>query len=255
MTDATSEVQTAEVQEFAGKAAVVTGSAGGIGLAIAEALDLAESVATASSHPSWTGVRTDVTDEAAVQAAVDGFLAQVPRIDLFVSNAGIFTAGKNIAELPVETFERSLRVNVTSHLIVLKAVLGSMLGSGPGSIVIIGSRNVAAPGPGAAAYSAAKAALTQLGRVAALELAPSGIRVNIVHPDAVFNTALWTPEALESSAKRYGLTVEEYKRNNLLKVDVRLQDVSDAVCALLSDRFSRTTGAQVPVDGGNLRVV
>ena len=252
-------------QEFAGRAAVVTGSAGGIGLAIAEALmargarvlglDLAESVASASSHAAWTGVRTDVTDAAAVQAAIDGFLETVPRIDLFVSNAGIFTAGKNIADLEVETFERSLRVNVTSHLIVLKAVLGSMLGSGPGSIVIIGSRNVAAPGPGAAAYSAAKAALTQLGRVAALELAPSGIRVNIVHPDAVFNTALWTQEALESSARRYGLTVEEYKRNNLLKVDVRLEDVSDIVCAVLSDRFSRTTGAQIPVDGGNIRVV
>lgn len=254
-----------EIQEFAGKAAVVTGSAGGIGLAIAEALmargarvlglDLSESVVTASSHPGWKGVVTDVTDESAVHSAIDGFLLDVPRIDHFVSNAGIFSAGKYIADLDIETFERSLRVNVTSHLIVLKAVLGSMLGTGPGSIVIIGSRNVAAPGPGAAAYSAAKAALTQLGRVAALELAPDGIRVNIVHPDAVFNTALWTPQALESSARRYGLTVEEYKKNNLLKVDVRLEDVSDAVCALLSDRFTRTTGAQVPVDGGNIRVV
>lgn len=250
--------------EFAGKAALVTGAAGGIGLAISEALmaqgarvlglDLAESVVDASTSPGWTGIRTDVTDADAVHTAVATFLETVPRIDLFVSNAGIFTAGKYIAELDVETFERSLRVNLTSHLIVLKEVLVSM-GDGPGSIVIIGSRNFAAPGPGAAAYSAAKAGLTQLGRVAALELAPKGIRVNIVHPDAVFNTNLWTKEALESSAKRYGLTVEEYKRNNLLKVDVRLEDVSDAVLALLSDRFSRTTGAQVPVDGGNIRVV
>jgi len=250
--------------EFADRAAVVTGSAGGIGLAIAEALmaqgarvlglDLAESVATASQSALWTGVRTDVTDATAVHRAVAEFLDSAPRIDLLVSNAGTFTAGKYIAELDVETFERSLKVNLTSHLIVLKEVLASM-GDGPGAIVIVGSRNVAAPGPGAAAYSAAKAGLTQLGRVAALELAPKGIRVNIVHPDAVFNTNLWTQEALESSAKRYGLTVEEYKRNNLLKVDVRLEDVSDAVLALLSDRFSRTTGAQVPVDGGNIRVV
>lgn len=250
--------------EFAGKAAVVTGAAGGIGLAVAEALleqgakvlglDIADTVTTASSHESWTGIQTDVTDESAVHAAVTTFLGSVPRIDLFVSNAGIFTAGKYIAELDVETFERSLRVNLTSHLIVLKEVLASM-GDGPGAVVVVGSRNVAAPGPGAAAYSAAKAGLTQLARVAALELAPKGIRVNVVHPDAVFNTGLWTPEALASSAKRYGLTVEEYKRNNLLKVDVRLDDVSSAVLALLSDRFSRTTGAQVPVDGGNIRVV
>ncbi len=250
--------------EFAGRAAVVTGAAGGIGLAAAEALmgqgarvlglDLAESVGTASSHELWSGVRTDVTDAAAVHAAVSGFLASVPRIDLLVSNAGIFTAGQHIVDLDVATFERSLRVNLTSHLIVLKEVLASM-GDGPGSVVVVGSRNVAAPGPGAAAYSAAKAGLTQLARVAALELAPKGIRVNVVHPDAVFSTGLWTKEALESSARRYGLTVEEYKRNNLLGVDVRLQDVTDAVLALLSDRFSRTTGAQVPVDGGNLRVV
>ncbi len=137
---------------------------------------------------------------------------------------------------------------------MLKEVLAA-IGGGTGSIVVIGSRNVAAPGPGAAAYSAAKAGLTQLARVAALELAPQGVRVNVVHPDAVFNTGLWTDEALASSARRYGLTVEEYKRNNLLKVDVRLGDVTDAVLALLSDRFSRTTGAQVPVDGGNIRVV
>lgn len=250
--------------EFAGKAALITGAAGGIGLAVAEALmqqgatvlglDVAETVVKASSHGSWTGVQTDVTDAAAVHQAVTAFLESMPRIDLLVSNAGIFTAGKYIAELEVETFERSLKVNLTSHLIVLKEVLMAM-GDGPGSVVVVGSRNVAAPGPGAAAYSAAKAGLTQLARVAALELAPRGIRVNVVHPDAVFNTGLWTDEALNSSAKRYGLTVEEYKRNNLLKVDVRLDDVAEAVLALLSDRFSRTTGAQVPVDGGNIRVV
>ncbi|MGI4894995.1 MAG: SDR family oxidoreductase [Janthinobacterium lividum] len=250
--------------DFAGRAAVVTGAAGGIGLAVAEALmaqgaqvlglDISEAVVTASRHPSWTGIATDVTDADAVHQAVTHFQQGAPRIDLLVSNAGIFTAGKYIVELDVDTFERSLKVNLTSHLIVLKETLLAM-GKGTGSVVVIGSRNVAAPGPGAAAYSAAKAGLTQLARVAALELAPQGIRVNVVHPDAVFSTGLWTDEALASSARRYGLTVEEYKRNNLLKVDVRLDDVTNAVLALLSDRFSRTTGAQVPVDGGNIRVV
>ncbi len=251
--------------EFAGRAAVVTGAAGGIGLAVSEALmargarvlglDLAEQVTSASGDDLWTGVVTDVTDPEAVRLAITGFLSTVARIDLLVSNAGIFSAGQHIVDLDIETFERSLRVNLTSHLVVMKEVLSSMRGSGPGSIVIVGSRNVAAPGPGAAAYSAAKAGLTQLGRVAALELAPEGIRVNIVHPDAVFATGLWTKDALEASARRYGKTVEEYKRSTLLGVDVRLDDVSEAVCLLLSDRFSRTTGAQIPVDGGNLRVV
>lgn len=251
-------------QEFAGRVAVVTGAAGGIALGCAEALmaagahvlglDLSPSTPTASTHERWTGVVTDVTDTGAVHEAISGFAQRVGRVDLLVSSAGIFTAGSYIAELDVATFERSLRVNLTSHLIVLKEVLASM-GDGPGSIVVVGSRNVAAPGPGAAAYSAAKAGLTQLARVAALELAPKNIRVNVVHPDAVFDTALWTQEALESSAKRYGLTVEEYKRNNLLKTDVRVADVAEAVLMLLSDRFSRTTGAQVPVDGGNVRVV
>ena len=249
---------------LAGRAAVVTGAAGGIALGCAEALmaagadvlglDLSPSTPTASAHERWTGVTADVTDADAVHEAITGFARRVGRVDLLVSSAGIFSAGQHIVDLDVATFERSLRVNLTSHLIVLKEVLASM-GEGPGSIVVVGSRNVAAPGPGAAAYSAAKAGLTQLARVAALELAPRGIRVNVVHPDAVFDTALWTQEALESSAKRYGLTVEEYKRNNLLGTDVRVADVAEVVLALLSDRFSRTTGAQVPVDGGNIRVV
>ena len=73
------------------------------------------------------------------------------------------------------------------------------------AVVIVGSKNVPAPGPGAAAYSAAKAGLTQLARVAALELAPHGIRVNTVHPNAVFDTAIWTEEVLAGRAAHYGL--------------------------------------------------
>ena len=75
-----------------------------------------------------------------------------------------------------------------------------------GRVAVIGSKNVAAPGPGASAYSASKTAANQLARVVALEWAPDGIRVNSVHPDAVFDTALWTDELLAERAARYGMT-------------------------------------------------
>ena len=121
--------------------------------------------------------------------------------------------------------------------------------------MLVGSRNVSAPGAGAASYSCAKAGLTQLCRVAALELAPEGVRCNIVHPDAVFDTKLWTPEALQRSAERYGLTVEEYKTRNLLQTEIKSKDVGRMASAMAGALFGKTTGAQVPVDGGNDRVI
>ena len=123
------------------------------------------------------------------------------------------------------------------------------------AIVIIGSKNVPAPGPGAAAYSTAKAGLTQLGRVAALELGKDGIRVNTLHPHLVIDTAVWTPEVLASRASQYGMTGEQYVRNNLLGTELTTRDVALAVLALVGPAFARTTGAQIPVDGGSDRVV
>src|SRR5678810_129630 len=101
-----------------------------------------------------------------------------------------------------------------------------------GRVVVIGSKNVAAPGRGAVAYSASKAALTQLARVAALEWAQDRIRVNVVHPDAVFDTALWTTELLAERAARAGVDVETYKRRNLLGLEITSADVARAVVAL-----------------------
>src|SRR5204863_9160363 len=112
-----------------------------------------------------------------------------------------------------------------------------------GRVVLIASKNVPAPGPGAAAYSASKAAVTQLARVAALEWAADRIRVNVVHPDAVFDTGLWTDELLRARADRYGLTVEQYKRRNLLGTEIRSALVGDVVATLCSDTFAATTGA------------
>ena len=110
-------------------------------------------------------------------------------------------------------------------------------------------------GPGAAAYSASKAALTQLAASAALEWAPDGIRVNTVHPDAVFDTGLWTDEILAERAARYGLTVDEYKRRNLLGAEITSASVGRLVAEMCADTFANTTGAQIPIDGGNERVI
>ena len=149
-----------------------------------------------------------------------------------------------------------MAVNLTSHQKLLKYTIPYLKqGTGEPAVVLVGSRNVNAPGAGAASYSCAKAGLTQLCRVAALELAPEGVRCNIVHPDAVFDTKLWTEENLKRSAERYNMTVDEYKTRNLLKTEITSKDVGNMVAAMASPLFGKTTGAQIPVDGGNDRVI
>jgi len=146
-------------------------------------------------------------------------------------------------------------LNLSSHQRLMQETIPYLkLGIDP-AMVIIASKNVPAPGPGAAAYSVAKAGLTQLARVAALELGGDGIRVNVLHPNAVLDTAIWTDTVLQKRAASYGLSVEGYKTNNVLKCEVRSKHVSELACAMAGDLFACTTGAQLPVDGGNERVV
>ena len=121
--------------------------------------------------------------------------------------------------------------------------------------MLIASKNVAAPGPGAAAYSSSKAAVTQLTRVAALEWAEEGVRLNMIHPDAVFDTGLWTPELLAARADHYGMTIDQYKRRNLLHAEVTSAKVGALCVAMCGPAFECTTGAQVPIDGGSDRVI
>jgi len=124
-----------------------------------------------------------------------------------------------------------------------------------GRIAVIGSKNVSAPGRGAAAYSASKAALNQLVRVAALEWGSDGIRINSVHPNAVFDTGLWSNEVLEQRAKHYGMTVAQYKSRNVMQVEISSHDVAELAAELCGPLFSKTTAAQIPVDGGDDRVI
>jgi NAD(P)-dependent dehydrogenase (short-subunit alcohol dehydrogenase family) len=173
-----------------------------------------------------------------------------------VLNAGIFGASKRVADLDLGEWRKVLGINLDANLALMSAA-HPLLRCAPrgGRVVVIGSKNVPAPGPGAAAYSASKAALTQLARVAALEWGQDGIRVNVIHPNAVFDTGLWTDEVLAERAKNYGLTVEQYKTNNVLRVEVTSKDVAELAAEMCGPLFARTTGAQVPIDGGNDRVI
>jgi NAD(P)-dependent dehydrogenase (short-subunit alcohol dehydrogenase family) len=251
--------------EHQGKVALVTGAASGIGKACAEvlhahgaaviALDINPEVSTLFDKPDLAGIACDVTDGEALKSAVDETVRRFGGLDIVVSNAGIFPVSESITELKQATWERSLSVNLTSHQRLLHHAAPYLaLGVNP-AVVIIASKNVPAPGPGAAAYSVAKAGLTQLGRVAALEFAGSGVRVNMLHPDAVFDTAIWTDEVLKKRAENYGMSVEQYKTKNLLGVEVNSRDVANLVSAMAGALFAKTTGAQLPVDGGNERVI
>jgi rhamnose utilization protein RhaD (predicted bifunctional aldolase and dehydrogenase)/NAD(P)-dependent dehydrogenase (short-subunit alcohol dehydrogenase family) len=247
---------------FAGEVALVTGAASGIGLACATALRargaavIGVDINPTVSEPDFLGVQVDVTDSAGLDEALQRGVERFGGVDIVVAAAGIFPPSQRLAELDPEAWRRTMAVNVDA-VASLFARLHPILALAPrgGRVVVIASRNVPAPGPGAAAYSASKAAVTQLVRVAALEWAGDGIRVNAVHPDAVFDTGLWTEDLLRDRAAQYGLTVAEYKRRNLLGTEVTSARVGELVASLCGDAFAATTGAQVPIDGGNERVI
>ncbi|MDF1824279.1 MAG: bifunctional aldolase/short-chain dehydrogenase [Verrucomicrobiales bacterium] len=248
-----------------GKVALVTGSAAGIGFACAQSLaeqgakvigiDLSPEIESQMESIGGVGIIANLTDDEKVIDAVESVVRQFGGIDIVVSNAGIFTAGAYLENLEGRNWDLSMAVNLTSHQKLLKYTIPYLKNGIDPAIVLVGSRNVNAPGAGAASYSCAKAGLTQLCRVASLELAPFGVRCNIIHPDAVFDTKLWTEENLKRSAERYNMTVEEYKTRNLLKTEIKSKDVGNMVAAMASGLFGKTTGAQVPVDGGNDRVI
>ncbi|MDO9567305.1 MAG: bifunctional aldolase/short-chain dehydrogenase [Candidatus Desulfaltia sp.] len=250
---------------FQGKIALVTGAASGIGLACAKALhergatvvgmDLNPAITRMFDQPDMVGLTCDISDDKNIKEAVEFTVRSFGGLDILINNAGIFTHSQSIEEMDPETWNRSMEINLSSHQRLLKICIPYLKQGVDPSVIFIASKNVPAPGPGAAAYSVAKAGLTQLARVAALELAADGIRVNIIHPDAVFDTGIWTQEVLNGRAKHYGLTVQEYKTKNLLRTEVTSKDVADLVCCMAGPAFAKTTGAQIPIDGGNERVI
>ncbi len=251
---------------FAGEIALVTGAASGIGKACIDALhargaavvglDVDAKIASLYKRQDFLGIRCDITSREAVVAALESAARAYGGLDMLVLNAGIFPGGSAIAALDDTTWRNVMNINLDSNLMLLRECHPLLkLAPRGGRVAVIGSKNVPAPGPGAAAYSASKAALTQLARVAALEWGADNIRVNTLHPNAVFDTAIWSDEVLASRAAHYGLTVEQYKRNNILQTEVTSRDVAALAAELCGPLFAKTTGAQIPIDGGNERVI
>lgn len=251
---------------MSGHVAVVTGAASGIGRGCAQALldqgccvvgwDLSPQVVDTFDSDQYLGISLDVTDSDAVADALRHGVAAFGGLDILVVAAGVFPTSANLGEMEMAQWRKAMTVNVDS-VAELYGQAHPLLAQGQpyGRVVLIASKNVTAPGPGAAAYSSSKAAVTQLTRVAALEWADEGIRLNMIHPDAVFDTGLWTPELLAARAEHYGMSIDQYKRRNLLKAEVTSAKVGALCVSMCGPAYECTTGAQVPIDGGSDRVI
>ncbi|WP_435627131.1 bifunctional aldolase/short-chain dehydrogenase [Candidatus Ferrigenium straubiae] len=252
---------------FAGEVALVTGAASGIGRACVQSflnrgaavvgVDINPAIeASFGNRADYLGITADLTSLPDIRHVIEQALRHYGGLDMLVLNAGVFPGGRKIAALSDEEWRKVMAVNLDSNLSIMREV-HPLLKAAPrhGRVVVNGSKNVPAPGPGAVAYSASKAALTQAARVAALEWGADGIRVNVVHPNAVFDTGIWTPEVLAQRAAHYGMSVDDYKRNNVLHEEVTSKDVAELIAEMCGPLFSKITGAQLPIDGGNERVI
>ena len=252
--------------EFEGEIVLITGAASGIGKSCVEsfldrgaaviALDISSSIETIIKHQNYLGLICDLTNENAIKEVIEKGVRYFGGLDMVVLNAGIFPEGKRVEDLDLKEWNKVFSINLDANLNLLRELFPLLkVSPSKGKVVVIGSKNVSAPGPGAAAYSASKAALNQLMRVLSMEWGEYGIRLNALHPNAVFDTGIWTDEVLESRANHYGLSVKEYKTNNILGVEIHSKDVSELAAEMCGKLFSKTTAAQIPVDGGNERVI
>jgi len=253
---------------------LITGAAGAIGSGIAQELleqgchvvltdlpgDTLDSLTEelkAAHGPRVVGVPLDVTDPDSVAQAFGAVARTWGGVDLVVLNAGVALASP-LDELNVESFRRLERVNVEGTLLLLAEAARHFRVQGTGGdIVFVSTKNVFSPGPKFGAYSATKAAAHQLARIASLEMAEIGVRVNMVAPDAVFShgsrkSGLWTevgPDRMRARGLDEKGLEEYYRQRNLLKISVTARHVAKAV-VFFATRQTPTTGATIPVDGG-----
>jgi rhamnulose-1-phosphate aldolase/alcohol dehydrogenase len=259
---------------LAGRIALVTGGAGGIGRAIAARLmaegacvvlaDIDEAALAAAvaefeaefSRDVVTGLTVDVTDETAVIAAFNEAARSFGGIDIVVNNAGISSASP-VEDTSLDLWNRNITILATGYFLVAREGYRLMKRQGRGgSLVFIASKNGVAASPGAAAYCTAKAAEIHLARCMALEGAPLGIRVNVVNPDAVLRgSRIWQGEWRQSRARSNRIGEEEleefYRKRSLLQRSVFPEDVAEAVHFFASDLSAKSTGNFLNVDAGN----
>ncbi|WP_299815572.1 bifunctional rhamnulose-1-phosphate aldolase/short-chain dehydrogenase [uncultured Jannaschia sp.] len=263
-------------KSLAGRVAIVTGGAGGIGSATAEkylsegacvvladidADALAAAEANLAARYSGDVVRSvvmDVTSEAAVAEAYVAMAVEFGGVDIVVSNAGIASSAK-VEDTTLELWDRNMSILSTGYFLVSREAFRMLKRQGiGGSIVFVASKNGLAASPGASAYCTAKASEIHLARCLALEGAPEGIRVNVVNPDAVLKgSKIWSGEWLDQRASTYGTDKEGleemYRERSLLKRSVLPEDIAAACYFFASDHSAKSTGNIVNVDAGNVQ--
>jgi rhamnulose-1-phosphate aldolase/alcohol dehydrogenase len=259
---------------LAGKVALVTGGAGGIGKATAERLlgegacvviaDIDE-VSLQAAEDGLSGrhsadavrsARLDVTKEEDVARAFDLAAREFGGIDILVSNAGISSSAP-VDETELTMWNRNMDILSTGYFLAAREAFRLMKRQKTGgAIVFIASKNGLAASPNAAAYCTAKAAEIHLARCLALEGAEFGIRVNTVNPDAVLRgSKIWSGEWREQRAAAYNMNPDEleehYRLRSMLKLSVYPDDIAEAVFFFVSDMSAKSTGNIVNVDAGN----
>ena len=259
---------------LAGRVALITGGAGGIGLATARRLmddgacvvicdidrdalaeaegELRKKYGNDVVASSWV----DVTREDAVAAGFRDSAWKFGGVDICISNAGIASASP-VEDTSLALWQRNMDILSTGYFLIARQAFQMLKIQGiGGSIVFIGSKNALAASPGAAAYCTAKAAELHLARCLALEGAAHGIRVNVVNPDAVLRgSRIWQGEWATQRAAQNKTSVDNleavYRERSLLKRSVYPEDVAEAVAFFASERSAKSTGNIVNVDAGN----
>ncbi len=257
-------------KSHAGRIALVTGAASGIGKAIATRLaaegacvviaDLNDGSARTVAEElggsdTAIGIQADVTDPAQVQRAIDETVLAFGGLDLVVNNAGL-SISKPLLETTEQDWDLQHNVMAKGSFLVSKAAAKVLIDQDMGGdIVYVSSKNSVFAGPNNIAYSAAKADQAHQVRLLAAELGEYGVRVNGINPDGVVRgSGIFAGGWGAKRAAVYGVEEEKlgeyYAQRTLLKREVLPENVANAVAVLTSDELSHTTGLHIPVDAG-----